>query len=112
MLTQYIYEDLDFRSPLLVTFFANALLVIYLPLWQIWIYLGLVKDPSRKPCKKIFEEREPLIEDMNPLNNLVASDEASTPRSDDDLRPDEDLLPDNNSIQLSHMVILSGYSDC
>mmetsp|Transcript_10847 Transcript_10847/g.24034 ORF Transcript_10847/g.24034 Transcript_10847/m.24034 type:complete len:377 (-) Transcript_10847:307-1437(-) len=42
---QHIYNDLDFRSPFLLTYLSNSLLVIYLPLWQVWIGLGLVKEP-------------------------------------------------------------------
>lgn len=43
VLIQYIYQDLNFKSPFLVTYLANSLLVFYLPLWQLWILLGVVK---------------------------------------------------------------------
>lgn len=34
---------MDFKSPFLLTYMANSLLVIYLPLWQLWICCGFVK---------------------------------------------------------------------
>jgi solute carrier family 35 protein F5 len=46
VLIQHIYQDFDFRSPFLLTYLSNSLLVIYLPLWQVWIALGLVKDDA------------------------------------------------------------------
>ncbi len=46
ILIQYIYQDLDFQSPFLVTYLANSLLVFYLPLYQLWIHCGVVKAPN------------------------------------------------------------------
>lgn len=43
VLIQHIYQDMDFKSPFLLTYLANSLLVLYLPLWQLWIFCGLVK---------------------------------------------------------------------
>lgn len=34
---------MDFKSPFLLTYLANSLLALYLPLWQLWILCGLVK---------------------------------------------------------------------
>ena len=34
---------MDFKSPFLLTYLANSLLVLYLPLWQLWIICGVVK---------------------------------------------------------------------
>lgn len=44
-MTQYIYSDLDFKSPFLVTYVATALFSLYLPLWRVWVYIGYVEDP-------------------------------------------------------------------
>jgi hypothetical protein len=46
VLIQHIYQDMDFRSPFLLTYLANSLLVLYLPLWQLWIVCGLVKPAT------------------------------------------------------------------
>ena len=43
VLIQHIYQDMDFKSPFLLTYLANSLLVLYLPLWQLWIACGYVK---------------------------------------------------------------------
>eukprot|EP01035_Chromulina_nebulosa_P033262 gene33262-44529_t len=42
----YIYENLNFQSPFLVTYLTNSLLIVYLPLWQLWLYLRLVKQTT------------------------------------------------------------------
>jgi hypothetical protein len=39
---QHIYADMDFHSPFFLTFLTNSLLMIYLPLWQLWLLLGAV----------------------------------------------------------------------
>jgi len=46
VLVQYIFQDLDFQSPFLVTYICNSLFLIYLPLWQLWISLGLVEPTN------------------------------------------------------------------
>lgn len=46
VLIQYIYENLNFQSPFLVTYLTNSLLTVYLPLWQLWLYLRLVKQTT------------------------------------------------------------------
>ena len=38
---------MDFESPFLVTYVCNSLFVIYLPMWQLLVYLRWVKDPPR-----------------------------------------------------------------
>ena len=45
VLTQWIYNSLDFQSPFLVTYISTALFSLYLPLWRLWVWLGYVKDP-------------------------------------------------------------------
>lgn len=44
VLTQYIFNDLDFRSPFLVTFVENSLFMIYLPLWQVFHYFRWIDE--------------------------------------------------------------------
>lgn len=38
---------MDMKSPFFLTYMANSLLVIYLPLWQLWICCGLVKPEMK-----------------------------------------------------------------
>lgn len=45
VLIQYIYDDLDFNSPFMVTYLATTLLGLYIPLWQLWILLGFITNP-------------------------------------------------------------------
>jgi len=47
VLIQHIYQDMDMKSPFFLTYMANSLLVIYLPLWQLWICCGLVKTDAK-----------------------------------------------------------------
>lgn len=44
-LTEYIYSDLEFKSPFLLTYFSSSFFVLYLPLWQLWVSLKWVQDP-------------------------------------------------------------------
>lgn len=46
-LTQYIYADLNFESPFILTFISSSFFSIYLPAWQLWVCLGWVKDLPR-----------------------------------------------------------------
>lgn len=47
ILIQFVYDNLSFRSPFLVTYICNGLFVIYLPLWQIFCYFGVIKNPPK-----------------------------------------------------------------
>lgn len=44
VLTQYMYNDLDFKSPFFITYFSTSLFSLYLPIWYISVYLGYTKD--------------------------------------------------------------------
>lgn len=35
VVTQHVYEGMNFKSPLFLTFMANSLMMLYLPLWYI-----------------------------------------------------------------------------
>ena len=48
VLAQYIFTDLKFHSPFMMTYIANSLFLVYLPLWQLWVWLGIVKK-DRNP---------------------------------------------------------------
>lgn len=47
LLTQFIYEDLDFTSPFILTYISSSFFSLYLPLWKIWCWLGYAKDPPK-----------------------------------------------------------------
>jgi hypothetical protein len=40
---QHIYDDMEFRSPFFLTYLTNSLLMIYLPLWQVWLLAGAIE---------------------------------------------------------------------
>jgi hypothetical protein len=42
VLLQYIFSDLDFRSPFLITYIENSLFCLYLPLFYFWRVFGFV----------------------------------------------------------------------
>lgn len=44
MLTQFIYSDLDFRSPFFITYFATTLFSMYIPMWFASVRMGRHKD--------------------------------------------------------------------
>lgn len=50
ILTQFIYSNLNFQSPFLITYIANSLFVLYLPLWQMRVWMGWIKDPPLLGC--------------------------------------------------------------
>ena len=64
VLIQYIFEDLNFQNPFLVTYICNSLFVVYLPLWQLWRFLGIVRptDGSRESLSNTSIESD---SDMN-----------------------------------------------
>jgi hypothetical protein len=62
VLTQYIYTDLDFQSPFLVTYLSTTLFALYLPLWRLWIWLGYVTDPPfRRERDHQLEKQEEVL---------------------------------------------------
>lgn len=70
VLVQYIFQNLDFQSPFLITYICNSLFVIYLPLWQLWIALGWIVNPP-----KLF--RDPNLELVKTSEGLDDSDSSS-----------------------------------
>lgn len=65
MLTQYIYTDLGLQSPFMMTFIANSLFVVYLPLWQLWLVLGVVKrNPRMGDLSILTQSSQALAKDI------------------------------------------------
>ena len=54
VLTQFVYNNLDFQSPFLVTYISTGLFSLYLPLWRLWVWLQWVEDP---PFRRTRQER-------------------------------------------------------
>lgn len=71
LLTQYIYKDLDFKSPFVVTYVSTSLFVVYLPVWKIarhYLYIkrGHPLYPVKKEYSLITDEiNDPLIKSEN-----------------------------------------------
>ena len=89
MLIQHIYQDMDFKSPFLLIYLANSLLVLYLPLWQLWIFCGLVKPQPYGSISSInpgssFSDPELIV---NELHEDAFSD-AESVLEDDGLQTD------------------------
>lgn len=95
VLIQHIYQDMDFKSPFLLTYLANSLLVLYLPLWQLWICCGLVKrklsvDGGISSIGAASDYSDSDTEDIvNQLHGDAFSDSASIDEVfiEDDLNP-------------------------
>lgn len=78
-LTQYIYSNLDFESPFLITYIYSTLFALYLPVWYFSAAMGWVKTPrwrrrinnnnnsinSNSISKKYIETNDRI---SNPLN--------------------------------------------
>lgn len=92
VLVQYIYEDLDFESPFLVTYICNSLFLVYLPLWQIWVSLGWIKNPP-----KMF------IKSESPDYSLASSLSDDSDSSDN---ANEDIYPVSNDATYSHYDVM------
>lgn len=75
MLIQYIYNNLDFRSPFFVTYVANSMLVCYLPLWQLWIFLGIVDDNNIEPTNVDRKSTDIAIDNESPASMMEENDD-------------------------------------
>lgn len=94
VLAQYIYQDLNFHSPFMMTFIANSLFVIYLPLWQLWIFLGVVKkenNPRRGSLSILTMSSNPMVS----ANQLINSSAIIL---------SQDSVRDHNSENSEHVV--------
>lgn len=77
-LTEYIYIDLEFKSPFLLTYFSSSFFVIYLPLWHLWVLLGWVQNPpSRRVSTVNGTDDDKKINDSNVLSDSWRSSSSS-----------------------------------
>lgn len=76
---QHIYDDMEFRSPFFLTYLTNSLLIIYLPLWQLWIICGAV---AKKAISKSADTPLPTP-DMDDILNDLHDDAFSNDISND-----------------------------
>jgi hypothetical protein len=112
---QHIYDDMEFRSPFFLTFLTNSLLMIYLPLWQVWLLAGAVSKRSRNAgclpvsgsdgtlstddsiinelCDDAFSEQGSGKAEYNPLPTFASSHGSSNPRT-------KPLLPEETEPEL------------
>jgi len=79
VITQYIYVNEKFQSPILLTYISSSLFSIYLVLWQILLKLGFVKDNrnllvqrrnDNNNDKKDLSLYNPLVYDETTADNL------------------------------------------
>lgn len=86
VLMQHIYDDMDFRSPFFLTFLTNSLLMIYLPLWQVWLLTASCsRHAARSSAQTLSSEVEMDISQsatenttINNLHDEAFSDQLST----------------------------------
>mmetsp|Transcript_22472 Transcript_22472/g.32802 ORF Transcript_22472/g.32802 Transcript_22472/m.32802 type:complete len:387 (-) Transcript_22472:38-1198(-) len=107
VLTQYIYSDLDFKSPFLVTYIATALFSLYLPLWRVWVWMGVVEDPPWRleHLDSSHSSTDNLLEKESIISSRPGSRESNGVYQrvvdDDETLPTADLDRDNKLIQVS-----------
>lgn len=58
VLTQYIYSNLEFNAPFLVTYFATTLFSLYLPFWKGLVYFKVVEDPPWRLPENVESNKE------------------------------------------------------
>ena len=61
VLLQYVFEDMDFKSPFLVTYVENSCFVLYLPLFYLYRSLGFVKTVPFRQTDTITRSMQRLI---------------------------------------------------
>ena len=66
---QHIYQDMEFRSPFFLTYLTNSLLVMYLPLWQLWLLCGTIEKNKSKSGNSSTAAVN-AIDDDDTLNSL------------------------------------------
>jgi len=85
VLMQHIYDDMDFRSPFFLTFLTNSLLMIYLPLWQVWLLsasCSKLASTTDRSCSAIEMDMSQTAgadnTTINDLHDQAFSDQIST----------------------------------
>ena len=61
VLLQYVFEDMDFKSPFLVTYVENSCFVLYLPLFYLYRSLGFVKTVPLRQVDATSRSMQRLI---------------------------------------------------
>ena len=61
VLLQYVFEDMDFKSPFLVTYVENSCFLIYLPLFYLYRSLGFVKTVPLRQVDTVSKSMQRLI---------------------------------------------------
>ena len=99
VLMQHIYDDMNFRSPFFLTFLTNSLLMIYLPLWQVWILLGAVsKKANCTDCTDSGTKKTSNNEFGDIINDMHENDYTEQVSSKDPYN----LVPQYNSNENIH----------
>jgi hypothetical protein len=103
---QHIYDDMKFRAPFFLSYLTNSLLVIYLPLWQMWICCTALN--KRFNCTSCFSsslsEQEEIVHE---LHKDVFSDRVSTDDSYHSLHSEGEDTPTSRTT-VSHMSLSNG----
>jgi hypothetical protein len=125
---QHIYDDMEFRSPFFLTFLTNSLLMIYLPLWQVWLLAGAVTKRSSKAgcipvsgsegtlstddsiinelCDDAFSEQVSSKDQYNPLPSFSSSHGVSNPRTKPLLPEEEEDIVPEQGMDYTHLDVI------
>jgi hypothetical protein len=101
---QHVYENMDFRSPLFLTFLTNSMLLVYLPLWKLSTLCpdgkeGVSSNSSADGCRK-DPEAVTLLDD-------TCSDRSHSEDSYAGVTPVEELTPTTTLSVLRIAMILA-----
>jgi solute carrier family 35 protein F5 len=114
VITQFIYVNENFQSPVLLTYISSSLFSVYLVLWQVLLKTGYAQD--RRKTLASNEKRDitlynPLVNNDSSLNLEVDSNDSSTdliesPYSEynydnNDNNDNNNINDDNNKIEQS-----------
>ena len=53
-LTQFLYVDLNFHSPFVLTYLCSSFFSVYLLSWQVLVRLGWINDVPRYVCTVLY----------------------------------------------------------
>ena len=115
VITQFIYVNEKFQSPLLLTYISSSMFSMYLILWQILIRLGYAKDIRRNDNnndnsndnKKDLTLYNPLVHD-----DSIDSTDSTTNFIDSQKEFNNDNDNDNDSITWFNIRVIVRCTRC
>ena len=100
VLLQYIFSDLNFRSPFLITYIENSLFCLYLPLFYFWRVFGFVDRIPYSNSDISKSSKQHLVKTNNqtlPANNEENAQTYKNSIANDDDDGDGSISSSNSS---------------